>query len=95
MTNSEMVERVARAICTASGVDPDIVHTDKFGEKLVCWIHFEPQARAAIEAMREPTRVMVYAGDLEGGGHYSFAKLVFQAMIDAALQQSATNQGEK
>jgi hypothetical protein len=79
----DLVERVARAICTANGVDPDIEHADKFGEILVNWMNFEPQARAAIAAMREPTEAMIKAGTAHGG--QTNTDVIWQAMIDAAL----------
>ncbi len=54
--SSEMIERVARAIATASGVAPD----DDDGSPN--WWMFRGPARAAIEAMREPTEQMQRAG---------------------------------
>lgn len=48
---SEMIERVARAICDASHDNPD-----------PDWRAYEHLARAAIEAMREPTEAMSSAG---------------------------------
>jgi hypothetical protein len=50
---SEMVERVARAICEAERMNPD--------DKLGGWRHWQDAARAAIEAMREPTEAMRFA----------------------------------
>ncbi len=57
----DMVERVARAICcphgcdgdTGSGKPCDIAREDRMSMQ---------QARAAIEAMREPTEAMLHAG---------------------------------
>lgn len=48
---SEMVERVARAICESEKMNPD--------DALGGWIHWQDAARAAIEAMREPTEAML------------------------------------
>ena len=45
---SEMIERVARAICIAERMNPD--------DKLGGWVHWQEAARAAIEATREPTK---------------------------------------
>lgn len=44
--NSEMIERVARAICKSEGYDPDYE-----GQHGVSWKEFSDHARAAIEAM--------------------------------------------
>jgi hypothetical protein len=52
-----MVERVARAICVSEGaVDPD----GSF-EGVAHWERYDAEARAAIEAMREPTEAMMQA----------------------------------
>lgn len=49
-------ERVARAICSAQGLDPDhVLFPDADGsEDRALWRSFIRQARAAIEAMPEP-----------------------------------------
>lgn len=98
---SEMVERVARAImlndccgctlddgervfCNDARLPPDV----KRGEP-PC--ECQSNARAAIEAMREPTEAMKQVGgnfidnDCEG-----IAGSIFEAMIDAALQDGAS-----
>ena len=49
----------------------------------------EAAARAAIEAMREPTDAMIDAANVMDDGHaveYGDHKLAWQAMIDAALR---------
>ena len=86
MAESEMVERIARAIDAALGEEAD-------------WMDIDPEfmnkvARAALEAMREPTEAMVYEGYVRS----AFApecrvssiqfdpKPVWIAMIDAALK---------
>lgn len=48
---SEMIERVARAICEAERMNPD--------DALGGWVHWTDAARAAIGAMRDPTVGMV------------------------------------
>lgn len=80
---SEMVERVARAIC-----QPPV------GDYSGDWRDFIPEARAAIEAMREPTEGMLEAGsdrlgdnadqlcDTDAGA----ALVTYHAMIDEALR---------
>lgn len=77
-----MIERVARALAASDGakfhVNPDVYLT---------------LARAAIEAMREPTEHMLDYGachedqdhDIFDEGHIS--REVWQAMIDAALAE--------
>lgn len=96
---SEMVERVARAIASTRGRDPD----DTAGgphpggtwlEKGEPWWRGDVDAaRAAIEAMREPTEKMIEAGQLycwDDGhptvGSHAIQGQVFRAMIDAALK---------
>ena len=51
MALSEMVERVARAICWKNGMNPDLTLGGD-GENFL-WHEYESQARAAIEAMRQ------------------------------------------
>lgn len=70
---SEMVERVARAIWEI-GASDDISECDA-----------AMYASAAIEAMREPTQEMVDAAIANADG----VILPWDAMIDAALEQSA------
>jgi hypothetical protein len=79
---SEMIERVAKAIRRnkfmrtgrLSVLDPTLITEEELGE-----------ARAAIEAMREPTEAMAKAGDTakaEAFGSYS----TWQTMCDEALK---------
>ena len=75
---SEVVERVARAICCPNRAC-----------RVGCEVakDYEPQARAAIEALREPTGAMLkVAGDF--GEEW-------QAMISAALSEPVQAMGEK
>lgn len=54
----------------------------------VQWLHLRAAARAAIEAMREPTEEMKLAGSLDpgaGGPDPGYETDVWQAMIDEAL----------
>ncbi|MBO9624186.1 MAG: hypothetical protein J7500_15870 [Sphingomonas sp.] len=87
---SEMVVRVARAIATYANGSADM------------WENWQEEARAAIEAMREPDKHMIDAGITAAGevedwprdtdGSYradtpsDMPKPVWHAMIDAALQ---------
>jgi hypothetical protein len=83
MAESEMVERVARAICRGVGqVRPDVILTDE-----PAWHQYIYAARAAIEAMREPTPEMLRAAQTT---HASYLRAatdaeIWQAMIRAAL----------
>ena len=76
---SEMVERVARAIATARGYG-----LDANGEDTGDWQMFVDHARAAIEAMREPTEAMWREASFENG---YVTEGAWQAMIDAALNK--------
>ncbi len=95
---SEMVERVARAICASTDItmaggietvmdNPDFIipaNSRADRKPLARWRLYVPQARAAIEAMREPTDLMDKAGRFYGG---SESRDVWVAMIDAALEE--------
>lgn len=59
-----MIERVARALCTKAGEDPDL-ETPYHPKVTHLWQHYRQSARAAIEAMREPSEAMLIAG-MEG-----------------------------
>ena len=89
---SEMVERVARSLYHAhSRNKPYDILQPEFQRQ------YEKQARAAIEAMREPTEAMEEAGfqaGHEGDGEWEYASpaSTYTAMIDAALSQTI---GEK
>jgi hypothetical protein len=66
-----MIERVARAIAKSQGSNPRWNHEG--------WLR---DARAAIEAMREPTKAM-----LEVGPPFPYMdEYVWQTMIDEALK---------
>jgi hypothetical protein len=71
-----MIEKVARAICVCAERDPDLQGVQSpFGDITPMpagyrqWQNYEAEARAAIEAMREPTREMVFAAwnEMDGG----------------------------
>ncbi len=94
MSESEMVERVARASFAAwckrmadtGQRAPDIANA-KFEElsereREFAFLH----ARAAILAMREPTEAMIEgASSYDDYGHPAICKAHWQAMIDRAL----------
>lgn len=79
---SEMVERVARAIADAGGSDFDQLpskHGPGFGLRNM----YMNMARAAIEAMREPTQRME---DAAFSQTMTIPTRGYTAMIDAALK---------
>ena len=67
---SEIIERVARALCEADGCSPDavlgivpeIVSVPPADIAMPAWRTYVDKARAAIVAMREPTDDMLEAG---------------------------------
>lgn len=79
---SEMIERVARAIWNIRREEEDRcdMELEDMGEDHPVW----SEARAAIEAMREPTAdVMEYVKN-----HYGFSDAsIYRPFIDAALKE--------
>ena len=92
---SEMVDRVARAISIECGWGDD--DNDRNLDGIVVWRTCLPEARAAIEAMREPTREMLNAAvdATDAGSGRSWANRSPQrlfkdgmaAMIDECLKE--------
>lgn len=87
--SAEMVERVARAISEAIKYQDGLAHYAYEQRK----DDMDAVARAAIEAMREPTDSMTKAGairdaELEWLEGMRAVPQVFQAMIDASLAPS-------
>lgn len=81
---SEMVERVARAICCSGGCWR--VRDPRYISQLPCAAPtYLQEARAAIEAMREPTVAMEQAGADASEGSTGLAWGIWGVMIDAAL----------
>lgn len=100
---TDMVERVARALAVATNVNPDTVGTatdlglapyrgviDLTSKPAPFWTFYIPEARAAIEAMREPTKEMSRNGEL--GPSAAQVRLMrcdqddfYRLMIDRAL----------
>jgi hypothetical protein len=94
---SEMIERVARALCVAEGKNPDedwtrqgpvVLDIALAPGKEQRWCTYVRQARAGIAAMRKPTEVMIAAGNkadatLNAGDPF---EPIYEAMIDAALR---------
>ncbi|RVI65314.1 hypothetical protein [Sinorhizobium meliloti] len=81
---STMIERVARSICAARHDefnDWDSLDGDERGQ-------FMTEARAVIDAMREPTDEMIAAGDMpDCDNPQKDAEGVYRNMIDAALKE--------
>lgn len=73
---NEMIERVAKAISQASMTSPD-------GPYHICEDGYLHLARAAIEAMREPTEAMTLEGQVDP--FPISAEEAWTAMVDAAL----------
>lgn len=85
---SEMVERVARALCVADGCDPDHESADPIDTGIKLWTRYVRDASAAIEAIREPTKAMIqaaYDSSLDDDERFD-AHEIWQAMIDEALK---------
>lgn len=84
-----MIERVARAICAAKGDDPDEPCEDWMTE-FSGWRGYQESARAAIEAMRDPTEAMIEAGAMVDNWCQSEGQAaqpdVYRKMIDEALK---------
>lgn len=95
----DMVEKVARAICDAGQGQwrkppYNELHTDALNN------HWRHKARAAIEAMREPSEAMVKAGydafmawDARTGDDLGM-EIIWRAMIDAALSDTKGGQDD-
>lgn len=99
---STMVERVARAMAKQNGDDYDHIPLDKadwtaqrgmFGGRFrdlseLMQVDYDEMARAAIEALLQPTVAMLWAGEdnLDGVGDVS---CIFAAMIQEALKEQA------
>lgn len=95
MATESMIKRVARNICLANQMDPDAKsHIDGNASH---WEDYIKDARAAIEAMREPTEAMDLALKMtmqppSGFDHpdaiaeFDLARAAYAAMIDEALK---------
>lgn len=95
MESMGMIERVARAICALEYQDPDeLTNAIPDGPLYPVWKDFEKFARAAIEAMRVPTKNMVGVGTearwQSAVRDANSINEIWSAMIDAAI-----NEGEK
>lgn len=83
---TEMIEKVARAICVQQEIDPDELTRDRPEyEPYPQWWGFTPTARAAIEAMRDPTPAMQQVMAAQWGRR-TWSQ--YGEVIDAALNTS-------
>lgn len=82
---SDMVEKVAKALC----YDDGLYWTGPLGSRPVSRERYRRRARIAIEAMRDPTSEMIDAGCIAIGtvvrSHKAYTK-----MVEAALGASDT-----
>ncbi len=80
---SDMVERVARAICCPTGCV-----ADHFDDPKVCdYWRCESAARAAIEALRTPTPAMLHMlRTLDRPDARNYGITLWNALIDRALE---------
>lgn len=83
------LERAARALCTLDG-NPENAKMD--GKPL--WQDYLPEARAVIEAIREPSEAMQVAGVnapnyLEDQSSRRGCTNIYATMIDALLEEGA------
>lgn len=91
MAEMTMVERVARALCLQEGEDPN-QETPYHPKVTHLWQHYVPSARAAIEAMREPTREMLAVGKRSSCADDIYLTVdevsaIYSAMVEAALNE--------
>lgn len=82
---SEFLERVSRALCQNAGHDPDATHQVNSIDQ-ENWTFFVHAARAALEAMREPTQAMIDAA--RNDVLLADALGVWRTMINTALSES-------
>jgi hypothetical protein len=87
---TSMIERVARAICIATGLEPDGKYRssdegDGTAPHEFQWHAFQPEARAAILAMREPSDAMLSDRVIREHGYAGDIDLVWRALIHLAL----------
>lgn len=80
----DMRERIARALCSVTGADPDGPHIN--GKPR--WEGWEPYADAVLAAMRVPSNAMEDAGAAHCQS-FEHAATVWRAMIDAARNGEA------
>jgi hypothetical protein len=83
---SDFIERVSRALCQSAGHDPDGRQKISSGEE-ENWTFFVQGARAALQAMQEPTQAMIDAA--RDDILLADASEVWRRMIATALASKA------
>jgi hypothetical protein len=91
---SEMVERVAKALCLSDGIDPDGNAYRDFEPdcELPAWrrLGYQEAAIVAIKAMREPTRGMLGADSIGGSKRMIWLQPdMWRRAIDDALDPNS------
>lgn len=81
------LERAARAICEAEGLDPNA--RNPLGH--ANWTSYISAARAVLLAIREPSDAMREQGYYEIAYGENGAKAIWQRMIDVALEEGSTS----
>jgi len=74
-----MVEKVARALCRRDGPDPNEPNWED-----TYWPAYADEAKDAIQAMREPTQLMLDVGDAYADDGWG-GETTWRVLIDAAL----------
>lgn len=87
-----MVERLARSIAASFVSQNHMLELDEDGMGYSNdydnrWYDCRPAARAAIEAMREPTKAMIEAGEWRSDGECAVSD-AWEEMIDTALEDT-------
>ena len=96
----DMIEKVARALCKLDRLNPDedpnyvserVMTHVAYPPEARLWWRYRMQARAAIEAMREPTNEMTTCSEEVHWGYSCHTcgglKEGWELMIDAALKR--------
>ena len=111
MDNQSMIERVARALVPKYNDPSQVIRPTAWDESTIgtptgplqpLWKIYIPQARAALAAMREPTKGMIFAGEIakdnkidescDTDGSYVIVRsdiheAIWSAMIEEALKE--------
>ncbi|WP_313801701.1 hypothetical protein [Sphingobium sp.] len=81
MDDTEMIERLARTICKHREINPDDHHPHYSTQ----WEAVAREAKGMLIIMLDPTDPMVRAGAEAGALEPDKARIVYRAMIDAAI----------
>ena len=78
-----MIEKMARAICEAQALDPDMKCYDGDDGTWTLWEEFQTQAKASLECLKEPTDGMKQVVSANWGRR---TWSDYQDVINAALE---------